>query len=66
MRKPVTEGAWFHDTTEHYYQILTLALQESTLTPVVVYQDMVNNTVWTRPVAEFFDGRFTRKDVPHA
>lgn len=51
-----------HKKTGHIYVITCIAIQESTLTPVVVYQqvdpDKMSNPIWTRPVYEFFDGRF--------
>lgn len=40
------------------YEIVCFAVQESTLTPVVVYRKCLDGTTWTRPCSEFFDGRF--------
>lgn len=60
MSKP----AWRHVKTGHIYDIVTFALIEKDLTPVVVYRSRVwKNQVWIRPLDEFFDGRFeTFKD----
>jgi hypothetical protein len=51
---------WQHRKTGDYYHILGFATEERTGLPVVVYQQFggATNFVWTRPCAEFFDGRF--------
>ena len=42
------------------YSVLTVARVEATLEHVVVYHKVAQpSDVWTRPVAEFMDGRFT-------
>lgn len=43
------------------YAVTCVALEESSLTPVVVYADAETGLRWTRPVLEFLDGRFTRE-----
>ena len=43
------------------YTVTCVALEESTLTPVVVYQGDETGLRWTRPVEQFLDGRFTRE-----
>ena len=42
------------------YRVLTVAINEADLKPVVVYQstDPNNTPIWVRPVEEFLDGRF--------
>lgn len=47
-----------HLKTDGLYRIITTARVEADLTPVVVYQSEKDGSVWTRPVAEFTDGRF--------
>lgn len=56
----VPEFLWQHKKTRGFYIILGFAVEERTGLPVVVYQqfDGPANFVWTRPCAEFFDGRF--------
>lgn len=53
---------WKHVKTGGLYRIEAFALEEATLTPVVVYRKREagkdNGTMFTRPCAEFFDGRF--------
>ena len=41
------------------YRVLCVALEEATKRPVVVYQADGTGLCWTRPHAEFTDGRFT-------
>jgi hypothetical protein len=47
-----------HKKTGGVYNVNMLAIQESDLAPVVVYSDATTGQIWTRPAAEFFDGRF--------
>jgi hypothetical protein len=49
---------WEHVKTGKRYRIVDVAIEESTLIPVVVYRCTTSGAVWTRPVVEFFDGRF--------
>lgn len=62
---PKPNSIWRHKKGG-LYRIICCAIQESDLTPVVVYYNEVtdeqpNQTVktWTRPLAQFMDGRFT-------
>lgn len=47
-----------------HYRILTSAIlqwsaqRDFEYTPMVVYQDIITNQVWIRPLEEFTDGRF--------
>jgi hypothetical protein len=52
-------GYWQHRKGQ-FYEILGFALEEATLRQVVVYQRVggEGHQIWTRPVTEFFDGRF--------
>lgn len=54
---------WKHVKTGNYYTIVGFAIEERTLTPVVVYQPIEAGvkTMWTRPCHEFFDGRFVQE-----
>lgn len=54
---------WLHTKSGGIYRAETVALCEADLTPVVVYRG-ADGIAWTRPLAEFLDGRF--KPVPHA
>lgn len=54
---PVPGSMWTH-RKGGVYHIITTAIRESDLTPVVVYEG--NGLRWVRPVAEFMDGRFKR------
>jgi hypothetical protein len=53
---------WKHVKTGGLYRIEGFALEEATLTPVVVYRkrDTAGSlgAMFTRPCTEFFDGRF--------
>lgn len=57
---------WTHTKTGRRYAIKGFAIQEDSLAPIVIYEDIVSLDRWTRPCAEFFDGRFlqTVSDVP--
>lgn len=51
------------DIYRHYkgglYEVVCEALEEATLTPVIVYKSCgPDGRLWTRPRDEFFDGRF--------
>ena len=54
-----------HKYWQHYkggrYEFITLALEESTLVPLVVYRSVETGQVWTRPVADFL-GEIPRDD----
>lgn len=63
-RTHVSGSVWEHVKTGRSYRIVAHALAEATLTPVVVYTPADENAwqvVWTRPAAEFLDGRFIRR-----
>jgi hypothetical protein len=53
---------WQHVKSGKVYKIVGFGLEESTLTPVVIYEGKSENgeawQTWTRPCWEFFDGRF--------
>ena len=64
MKKEYQRLIWVHTKTGHLYQIVCFAKVEATLGMVVVYQTFAQDAgterhTWTRPVEEFFDGRFT-------
>ncbi len=53
LLSPVRVGqTWQHTKTGGCYVIVALAIEEATLTPVVVYKGS-NEIVWTRPLDEF-------------
>lgn len=49
---------WLHAKTGGVYTVLMHATEEATGRPVIVYRGE-DDRVWTRPEAEFFDGRFS-------
>ncbi len=51
---------WRHKKTGGLYDILMEATLESDLTEMVVYQAHKDKSIWIRPRAEFFDGRFEK------
>jgi hypothetical protein len=65
---PVPGSVWKHSKGGQYI-VLTCALVESDLSPVVVYRKypLADESfshhypiAWTRPLTEFLDGRFTQ------
>jgi hypothetical protein len=48
-----------HRKTETVYHVTSLAYNETTLEPLVIYHD-ANLVYWARPLSEFVDGRFIR------
>ncbi len=53
-----------HKKTGGVYQITSLAIQEATMEPAVVYSSVETGALWTRPAKEFFDGRFEPYSPP--
>lgn len=52
-----------HAATGKRYVVVGVALREDDLTPMVVYRPVANeNLRWTRPLSEFFDGRFVTEN----
>lgn len=47
-----------HIKTGHCYEVLGMGLIEATKDTSVIYRQVDSDTVWIRPVKEFFDGRF--------
>lgn len=47
-----------HIKTGDEYLVLHEAINEADMAPVVIYQSLLNDEIWVRPKAEFFDGRF--------
>lgn len=48
-----------HHKRGTYYELLhSDAKIEADMSDAVVYRALIDNTVWIRPHAEFFDGRF--------
>jgi hypothetical protein len=53
---------YVHAKTGHRYEVVAVALEEATLSPVVVYRAIdAPQLTWTRPLGEF-QGRFVRVD----
>lgn len=48
-----------HRKTGTIYQVTSLAYNESTLEPLVIYHD-ADLVYWARPLSEFVDGRFMK------
>lgn len=46
-----------HTKTGHVYRLGGIVLREADLVPLCLYYGS-DGTPWTRPAAEFFDGRF--------
>lgn len=44
------------------YTVIAEGVNETDLTPVIIYQAAVDGVIWVRPKEEFMDGRFTRLD----
>lgn len=49
---------YVHRRSRRIYEIVAFAAVEATLLPVVVYRNTNTGATFTRPEAEFFDGRF--------
>lgn len=49
-------GYWIHKKTKKRYEIITFAVEEATMIPVVVYKQEgpISSPTWTRPCSEFF------------
>lgn len=62
---PITSFDWERVKTSKRYRIVTLAVDEASCQPVVVYRSVDTGAVWVRPAITFFDGRFrdTRSTV---
>lgn len=57
-------SVWVHVKTQNSYVVTGLAIRESDLSMDVNYRSVKgdHDTIpWSRPVAEFLDGRFKRK-----
>ena len=50
---------FLHNKSGGYYRLIMIAIEEATLSPLVVYACESTGMVGTRPASEFFDGRFT-------
>jgi len=49
-----------HNKTKGLYWLLGDCRIEATNTEAVMYQSVVNETIWVRPKEEFMDGRFRK------
>jgi hypothetical protein len=56
----VEEVWWIHAKSKEAYTILEFGINESDLTPVVIYRKREGGPTWIRPALEFFDGRFSQ------
>jgi hypothetical protein len=55
-QNPKPEDFWLHEKSGHLYKILMLTNEHATKSdyPVqVVYQDIENNHIWSRPLTEW-------------
>jgi hypothetical protein len=66
MTQTIYDFDWEHAKTGGRYRIVTFAIREEDLCPIVIYRSTNGGGIWERPVAQFFDGRFrdTRQRVP--
>ena len=58
-------GWWRHRRTNHRYEIIAFAVEETTMIPVVVYKAVgpMSSPIWTRPCSEFFEiARFVQME----
>jgi hypothetical protein len=61
LRDPTSQylpphGYWKHVKTQQRYEIISFAIEERTMIPIVVYRsEEFRNTTWTRPCSEFFE-----------
>ena len=44
---------WYHYKNNTLYEVVTCAVDEATLKPVVVYRENASGRVWTRPLANW-------------
>jgi hypothetical protein len=54
------EHRYRHLKTGGTYKVIAHGKLEWSLAPVVIYEAEKDGTIWVRPEAEFFDGRFER------
>ena len=56
---------WVHRKTGQNYEVIGQGVIEGTLQPCVMYRrhGATGATVWVRPAAEFYDGRFVCQEV---
>lgn len=71
VNKPLTKTPEGGDTYRHiktggYYTVICIAYEEATENPVVVYRSNQEPRTWTRPLAEFMDGRFETQFDPQS
>jgi hypothetical protein len=57
MQQTIEDFDWEH-VKGGRYRIITLAVREADLMPMVVYRSNITGATFVRPAAEFFDGRF--------
>ena len=66
-KKPVEKqdysGVWRHDKTGGLYQVICEAENEGDLTPIIVYQNLIDKRIWVRPRDQFLDGRFSKVGI---
>lgn len=55
--QPRYPGLWTHSKGGEY-RILGFGVIEQGAIPAVIYQSIKDGSVWIRPCANFFDGRF--------
>lgn len=55
---PSPGEVWTHKKSGVRYRVMCVARKEATLNPEVVYSVVGGGDPWTRPHAEFMDGRF--------
>lgn len=50
-----TSDRWVHNKSGGVYSVVGVALEEATLTTVIVYENLDGGPMWTRPAREFLD-----------
>ena len=61
--KTVQPGQSFEDFQDDLYEVVTHALDEKSLTPLVVYRQIKTNTTWVRTEDEFYGEVVTPEGV---
>jgi hypothetical protein len=54
--------SWWRHRKGGLYMVLGTGFEESAVRLVVIYRS-TEGVAWTRPVAEFLDGRFVREEI---
>lgn len=61
LEKVPVGSMWTHVKSGGLYKVMTVALNEQDLYPLVIYRMVGSKIVWSRPMDNFLDGRFKRE-----